>query len=81
MTRMTATQNDKSGPSNVPHTVILKRVVEERGWEAFISTSFQKKSETAGKKYMQHPKTEMDMESSRWRENKRRSRVLHREAK
>lgn len=54
MVRRIALQTDKSGPSNVPPAVILKGVVEDRAWEAFISASFQK-SLTAGKKYIPTP--------------------------
>lgn len=64
---MIPVQTDNRRLSDIPHTVILKGVVKETAWEAFISASFQKKFETAGKKYKQHYKTEMDMESSRWR--------------
>lgn len=47
----------------------LKGVVEDRTWEALISASFQKSFwRLLAKNIRQHPKTEMDMESSRWRE-------------
>lgn len=68
---MIAVQTNKRKPSNIPHAVISKGVAEERAREAFISASFQKSWRL--QKYKQHHKTEMDMESSRWRENNPRS--------